>query len=218
MKTVANPQEIAARHRKNAQLYYALAGAALVVPVAIWIVLDWLVPLWFAVACLVACRLLYCEASEREKAARNAEQGQRGEDELSEELANLPSGWTVKRNVILGNTGDIDFFVQSPSGKSFAIDAKSHAGEIVAIGQAIYRSYKGAYVPVEKDLVYQAMRQAIAAKETFNLPYVTAVIVFTRAKVLIDPPKIRQAHILPMWRLVDFLIEEETGVFKVPAA
>lgn len=218
MKTVANPREIAAGRWKEAQFYYGLAAAALVVPIAIWIAFDWLAPVWFVFLCLVACRLCYCEAQQRVHAATRAEQGQRGEDELSDELAKLPPGWRIRRNVIIENIGDIDFFVQSPSGKPFAIDAKSHGGEIIAIGQAIYRSYRGSYVSVEKDLVYQVMRQAIAAKETFNLPYVTAVIVFTRAKVLIDPPKIRQAHVLPMWRLVDFLIEEETGVSKVPAA
>ena len=218
MKTVANPREMAARERKQAHAYYVLTAAAMGIPGLIWIVFDLTVPIWFVFLCLVASRICYCEARQRMQAATRFEQGQTGEDELSEELAKLPPRWSVRRNVIIEHLGDIDFFVVSPSGKPFAIDAKAHQGTIVSIGQAIYRSYKGSYVPLEKDLVVQVMRQAIAAKELFGMPYVTAVVVFTRAQVLIDPPKIRQAHILPKNRVVAFLLEQETGVVKIPAA
>jgi hypothetical protein len=218
MKTVANPREMAARQRKEAQSYYVLATAALVLPAVIWIACDLIFPIWIFFFSLIAARLCCCEARQRIQAATRFEQGQAGEDELSEELAKLPSGWRVRRNVIIEHLGDIDFFVISPSGKPFAIDAKSHEGTIITIGQAVYRSYKGAYVPLEKDLVVQVMRQAIAAKELFGMPYVIAVVVFTRAQVLIDPPKIRQAHILSKSNLIAFLLEQETGVVKFPAA
>src|SRR5262249_24027647 len=218
MKTVANPREMAANLRRRARFYYGMTVATLGIPGMVWILCDLTVPFWFVCLCLVAARICYGEAGQHMQAAARFEQGQTGEDELAEELEKLSPRWRVKRNVIIEHLGGIDFFVVSPSGKPFVLDAKSHEGTIVTIGQAIYRLYKGSYVPLENDLVVQAMRQAIAAKELFGLPYVTAVVVFTRAQVQIYPPKIRQAHILSKSNVVAFLLEQETDVFKFPPA
>jgi hypothetical protein len=130
------------------------------------------------------------------------------ERQVHEMLVNgLPVGWLVEASVRVPGFGDIDSFVTSPNKNYYAIEVKSHQGEVLFDGKSLRRG-SGKYF--EKDFLTQVTRTAAELKNMRRLPFVNALLVFTRAKLSLSERLIRQVRVLSSEELVSFLISQES--------
>lgn len=205
-KTESHPQFLAHERRKKAVTLFVRAGAIMAIPVIAYFGFDMVFPLWGYILFLIAARLAYTEAGEKWLAAKRAEQGAAGEDEIAKTLEQLPKGWSVERGVALDRIGDIDFLLQSPNGKTFVLEVKAHKGKISWNGNALCRISKGVGIPFEKDFLTQTLSQVTTIKELRRLQFVNAVLVFTQARVVMDNREHRHVHILQQDELIKYLL------------
>jgi hypothetical protein len=188
-----------------------LAILSICVPLISARLLDWNVPFWAYCFILAACRWWWCEASNHLISSRKAECGAEGEEVVASVLRSLPPEWKVIRNLETPNLGDIDFIVIAPDQKAFAIEAKSHRGQVVSAGAAIHRVLDGRESVFEKDFLAQTMREALSAREHLKLPFVVPILVFARAKVIFSDRKLRGVFVLQADELIDFLLSMQAN-------
>lgn len=141
------------------------------------------------------------------KRANHADQGAKGEEETAQEISQLEKdGWQVEFNLQLGNRlGDVDIICISPQNKAYAIDVKSHGGEVVTDGQQLYRRWGKKNSSFEKNFLEQAMKQALQVKKQKNLSFVTPIVAFSKAKVSIPANKVQKVYVVEKSKLVAFL-------------
>jgi hypothetical protein len=141
------------------------------------------------------------------KRANQADQGAKGEEDVSKTLAELELvGWQLEYNINLGKgIGDADIFCLSPRRHAYVIDVKSHRGTVVADGHYLYRQIGHRKYQFEKDFLKQVMRQALRLKEQRNLKYVTPIVVFSDAKVSVKAGKLKNVYVAEKSRLPDLL-------------
>lgn len=115
--------------------------------------------------------------------AEHFRQGLDGEEVTAQELQKLPDEYTVIRDVhIPGMKTNIDFVVLGANGL-FAIEVKSHRGEITYDGRQLRRNG----YPLEKDFLRQSRTEATALTEYLqanvdrNL-YANPILVFSDQK------------------------------------
>ncbi len=180
----------------------------MVIPVIAYLGFNMVFPLWGYILFLIGARLAYTEAGEKWLAAKRADQGAAGEEEIAKTLEQLPQGWTIERGVVLDRMGDIDFLLQSPKGTTFVLEVKAHKGKISWSGTALCRISKGVGIPFEKDFLTQTINQATTIRELRQLSSVVPLLVFTQAKVLINERIQRHVHILQQDELIKFLVTQ----------
>jgi Nuclease-related domain len=141
------------------------------------------------------------------KRAGNAYQGAKGEEETAQEMVQLErEGWQIEYGMRLGNRlGDADIVCISPQNKSYIIDVKSHRGEVTTDGKQLYRRMGKSTYPFKKDFLNVAMKQALQVKKQQDLSFVTPIVAFSDAKVLVPNGKIQKVYIVEKSRLVSLL-------------
>jgi hypothetical protein len=142
------------------------------------------------------------------KRANHADQGAKGEEDTAQEMLQLEQeGWKVEYGMRLGNRlGDADIVCVSPKNKTFVIDVKSHRGDVTTDGTHLYKRMGKTTYPFKKDFLNQAKKQALQVKKQKNLNhFVTPIISFSRAKVLIPSGKLQNVYIVEKSRLVSLL-------------
>jgi len=137
--------------------------------------------------------------------AARADQGARGEEEIGKILKQLPSGWRTEYNRPVSGVGDVDVIVHSPQGKAWVIDVKSHGGYIYASQGQLKRKLGKNSVPLEKDFLAAAKKQAVLVRDADNLKWVIPVICFSSATVQVKQP-VNGVHVVQKSELLNFLM------------
>ena len=125
------------------------------------------------------------------KRANHAAQGAQGEENIAQEIYQLEQeGWEINYGILMdGRRGDIDIVCISPQRKTYVIDVKSHKGIVKTDGKRLYRYMGKKSYPFEKNFLNQVMKQALQIKQQRNLDFVTPIVAFSNAKVLVPPGK-----------------------------
>jgi Holliday junction resolvase-like predicted endonuclease len=141
------------------------------------------------------------------KRANHADQGAKGEEDIAQALSILESqGWQLEYGMRLGNgVGDLDVFCVSPNGKAFAIEVKSHRGEVISDGQELFRRMGNKKYPFEKNFITQAMKQALKIKQQKDLDFVTPILAFSTARVSIQGDQFKNVYVVEKAKLVSLL-------------
>jgi Nuclease-related domain len=141
------------------------------------------------------------------KRANHADRGAKGEEDVAQILAPLTQqGWQIEYGTPLkGGLGDADIICISPKDRAYAIDVKSHRGEVSSNGKTLQRRMGRSTYDFEKDFLAQSMKQALQIKKTKNLSFVTPIIAFSQAKVAVPPGKIRGVYVVEKSRLPSLL-------------
>ncbi len=109
--------------------------------------------------------------------------GALGEHKIEKVLDQLPPGYVVFPDVILGHHGNIDFVVVGPTGV-WTVEVKSHEGWVRFNGTILVH---GKNKPFEKDFLKQAWSQTISVRGVLNNQLsgiaVRPVVVFSDAVV-----------------------------------
>ncbi len=201
-----NIRQMAQKRRLSSYLSWAgavlLSGAAFVAGAAF---LPVAIP--SPVYVLVGTPLFWLGLQHWQKANR-ADQGAAGEEEVARTLTQLSPDWQVEYNLWIDGLGDVDVFLQSPSGRAYIIDVKSHRGEVYARGSDLCRRGRSSET-FEKDFLTNAMRQAHRVKELKKLRFVTPVICFSSATVNVPQKQVRRVYVLAKKELVEFLTARE---------
>ncbi|NUN63813.1 NERD domain-containing protein [Pseudanabaena biceps] len=139
--------------------------------------------------------------------ANNADQGAKGEEDISKELSQLEDeGWKIEYGMRLGNRlGDADVVCISPQHKAYVIDVKSHKGEVMADGEKLNRRMGKTNYPFEKDFINQTMKQALQVKKQKGLRFVTPILAFSEAKVSLPSNRLRNVYVIEKSSLVSLL-------------
>lgn len=141
------------------------------------------------------------------KRANHADQGARGEEDVSRELSQLEwEGWKIEYGMRLGNgLGDADIVCISPQDKAYVIDVKSHKGEVVVAGEQLHRRLGTTSFAFEKNFIDRAMKQALQVKKQKSLKFVTPILAFSQAKVSVPAHKLRQVYVVEKSKLLSLL-------------
>jgi hypothetical protein len=141
------------------------------------------------------------------KRANHADQGAKGEEDTAQEIFQLEQeGWQVEYGISLGSRlGDADIVCVSPQNNAYVIDVKSHRGEVTTDGKQLYRRRGKKTYPFEKNFLDQAMKQALQVKKQKNLSYVTPIVAFSDARVLVSAGKLQKVYVVEKSRLVSLL-------------
>lgn len=141
------------------------------------------------------------------KRAKHADQGAKGEEDIAQAIARLAQeGWKIEYGMRLGNRlGDADIVCISPQNKAYVIDVKSHRGEVTTDGKQLYRRLGKTTYPFEKNFLAQATKQAVQVKKQQGLPFVTPIVAFSDARVVVPAGKIQKVYVVEKSRLVSLL-------------
>jgi Nuclease-related domain len=141
------------------------------------------------------------------KLADRADRGAKGEEDTAQEMIQLEGeGWQIEYGVRLGNRlGDADIVCTSPQNKYYVIDVKSHKGEVITDGKKLYKRMGKSTYPFEKDFLQVAMKQALQIREQKDFSFVTPIVAFSNAKVLVPSGKLQKVYIVEKSRLVSLL-------------
>ena len=219
-----NIRELAFRRRLKAITSFVTAGSIIVLPLVLTKPFDRLLrqilsgnpsqaqstlnflPVFYIFFVLMALGLI-ANGAFLWKGANHADQGAKGEEDIAQALSILESqGWQLEYGMRLGNgVGDLDVFCVSPNGKAFAIEVKSHRGEVITEGQELLRRMGNKKYPFEKNFIAQAMKQALKIKQQKDLPFVTPILAFSTARVSIQGDKFKNVYIVEKAKLVSLL-------------
>jgi Nuclease-related domain len=141
------------------------------------------------------------------KRANHADQGARGEEDVAQTLTPLvQQGWQIEYGTPLkGGLGDADIICISPKNQAYVIDVKSHRGEVTTDGKKLHRRMGRSTYSFEKDFLAQSMKQALQVKKAKELSFVTPIIAFSQAKVVVPPGKVRGVYVVEKSRLASLL-------------
>jgi Holliday junction resolvase-like predicted endonuclease len=141
--------------------------------------------------------------------ANRAAQGAKAEEDIGRDLASISQqGWQVEYGKMLNRGGDVDIICQSPRGKVFVIDVKSHRGTIIYDRSRLCRQMGRRVYPFEKDFLQQVKRQAVQVKEADNYRYVTPILVFSRANINIPGGQVGNVYVVARQDLRSLLLSQ----------
>jgi hypothetical protein len=196
-----NIRSLALRRRTTALQNFGLAA---VIPVGvIWANVSLHIAIPFAIATL-ALPLVLLGLTEWQKANR-ADQGAAAEEHVGKILSRLPRSWKVEYNVRDRSVGDIDAVVLAPDGRAWAIDTKSHSGEVLVDNQGLYRRLGTKTLRFDGDFLAKSKKQAKVAKDYLRVRWVEPVLCFTRATINFRNRKVDGVYVLTAKELIDFL-------------
>jgi hypothetical protein len=140
------------------------------------------------------------------KRANHADQGAKGEEDMAQEMQQLETkGWEIEYGMRLRGLGDVDIVCISPQNKAYVIEVKSHRGEVTTDGKKLYRRMGKISYPFEKNFLEQAIKQALQVKKKMKLSFVTPIVAFSDAKVLVPPDKLQNVYVVGKSSLVSLL-------------
>ncbi|MEA5418037.1 nuclease-related domain-containing protein [Spirulina sp. CCNP1310] len=141
------------------------------------------------------------------KRANHADQGAHGEEDTAQAISPLErEGWQIEYGTQLGKSrADVDIICISPQGKAYVIDVKSHRGEVITDGTQLYRRLGHQSFPFEKHFLNQVKRQAVQVKEQKRLGFVTPILAFSNAKVLISSSRFQKVYVIEKSKLLQLL-------------
>jgi len=219
-----NIRKLALKRRFKALTFFATAGLVVVLPIFLVRIFDDFlkelsadspaqsgtsldIPLIFYGMLLAIALGLVANGMALWKRANRADQGARGEEEISRELSQLElEGWTFEYGMRLGNRlGDADIVCISPRSKAYVIDVKSHKGVVISDGKQLIRRMGQQTYPFEKDFVKQVMQQALQVHQQKGLKFVTPILVFSNARVSVPNGILRKVHIAERSELITLL-------------
>jgi hypothetical protein len=209
-----NVRVMALEHRIKALSLFGMAGLMVGFPFLLSVFLRRIFPkvspvtlpnftylIFFLLAGLIAMQACYFWIR-----ANNATQGALGEEKIATTLKPLQSqDWQVEYNVPIRGLGDVDVFLLSPQGNAYTIDVKSHKGEVNKDGKQLYRQYGRSRYSFEKDFLREAKRQAVSMKELKKLKFVTPIVAFSSANVLVGRDPVAGVYVLGVSELVPCL-------------
>jgi hypothetical protein len=182
---------------------WLLAGLGLFL--VLIVLMMWLLPRWrtplgpgATIAVLLVLMMIGQSLTRIERRTDKMERGWKAEDAVEAELAKLDEGCHVIHDVVIGERGNIDHIVVSPTGV-YAIETKSHAGKVTFDGQQLLLSGR----KLEKDFLAQSYAEAMVLKEYLEKVsggsdyFVTPLIVFTRAFVQVKG-RAKGVKVLPL--------------------
>lgn len=169
-------------------------------------------PLELVIVLLIGARILYLTGKHFSQSAAAAMVGAIGEDDVAATLSKLPQSWKIERNVLLEGGVDVDFLLTSPENDIFLIDAKAHTGTVLFDGVRLFRRVAGRQKPFEKDFLSKVKQQAVLIRTARKLPYVTTILVFTRADVQIPSAEIGHVRVLALKQLLSYLQSTKSAV------
>jgi hypothetical protein len=219
-----NIRELALRRRVKAVSNFIAAGFIVVIPLFLTKTFDKFFkqissgnssqfqiplnspPIFYIFFVLIALGLI-ANGAFLWKRANHADQGAKGEEDIAQAFSILESqGWQLEYGMRLGNgVGDLDVFCVSPNGKAFAIEVKSHRGEVITDGQELFRRMGNKKYPFEKNFISQSMKQALQIKQQKDLDFVTPILVFSTARVSIQGDKFKNVYVVEKAKLVSLL-------------
>jgi Nuclease-related domain len=219
-----NIRELAARRRIKAIVAFSSAGGVIILPLLMLRSAETFVkqisalnpsqpqilfnfpPILYALL-FIAALGLSIEGVSLWKRANRADQGAKGEEEIAQELLQLERlGWQIEYGMRLRNRlGDADVVCISPQNRAYVVDVKSHRGEVTVDREQLCRRMGKKIYPFEKSFIDQAMKQALQVKKQKGLKFVTPVIAFSDAKVLIATDQVKKVYIVEKSRLVSLL-------------
>jgi Nuclease-related domain len=203
-KAGANIRGLALDRKFKATRFFALAAGCILGPSFLALQKVPIPPPLYLVG-LAAGGLFVYQGRELLGLAARADQGARGEEEIGKILQQLPSGWRTEYNRPVFGVGDVDVIVHSPAGKSWTIDVKSHGGYIYASQGQLKRKLGKNSVPLEKDFLAAAKKQAVLVKDADRLEWVTPVICFSSATVQVKQP-VNGVYVVQKSELLNFLM------------
>jgi Nuclease-related domain len=223
-KAGQNIRELALKRRLKAITSFGTAGLVLFIPLfANWALTAFLKPMsslnpsqsqssssfpvtFYLLFLLMAVGLVINGIFWWERAER-ADRGAKGEEETAQEIVQLErEGWQIEYGMCLGNRlGDADIICISPQNKYYLIDVKSHKGEVITDGKQLYRQIGKSTCPFEKDFLHIAMKQALQVKKQKGLSFVTPIVAFSDARVLVTDGKLQKVYVVEKSRLVALL-------------
>jgi len=180
---------------KSAKKYYVFSLLTLVVIVAVPIGIIQLIPIVAAASSLGLMIGIILLIKTLDVAFGNMPRdlrrrgdkfmkGNQGENDCQKVLERLPGTYTVFRDVLIDQHGNIDYVVVGPNGV-FATEVKNHRGKIDFDGHHL--TINGRPFP-EKDVLGQATGEAVRLSKFLESAmghrvYVNAILVFTNNKV-----------------------------------
>jgi Holliday junction resolvase-like predicted endonuclease len=200
-----NIRELALNRRIKAVSYFI--SAFFVFFGSFVVILNFKFPPIFYLLFMIIALWLIANGAFLWKRANHADQGAKGEEDIAQALSILESqGWQLEYGMRLGNgLGDLDVFCISPQGKAFAIEVKSHRGEVISDGQELFRRMGNKKYPFEKNFITQAMKQALKIKQQKDLDFVTPILAFSTARVSIQGDKFKNVYVVEKAKLVSLL-------------
>jgi hypothetical protein len=200
-----NIRELALNRRIKAISYFI--SAFFVFLGSFVVILNFKFPPIFYLLFIIIALWLIANGAFLWKRANHADQGAKGEEDIAQALSILESqGWQLEYGMRLGNgVGDLDVFCVSPNGKAFAIEVKSHRGEVITDGQELYRRMGNNKYPFEKNFISQTMKQALKIKQQKDLHFVIPILAFSTARVSIQGDKFKNVYIVEKAKLVSLL-------------
>jgi hypothetical protein len=196
-----NIRSLALRRRGRAWQNFGLAVVIAVGVIEANVLLHLRVPYWLAA---FALPLLFLGLAEWQKANR-ADQGAAAEEHVGKILSRLPRSWKVEFNVRDRSVGDIDAVVLAPDGRAWAIDTKSHSGEVLVDNQGLYRKLGTKTLRFDGDFLFKSKKQAKVAKDYLRVRWVEPVLCFTRATINFRNRKVDGVYVITARELIDFL-------------
>lgn len=207
-----NIRIMALQRRSKALSLFAMAALLVVFPFLLPVflqrlLLTWVnLPNWAYLACFILAGLGVIQGLYFWKRANHAAQGAAGEEYIAKALKPLQSlGWRVEYNIPIRGLGDVDVFLLSPQGNAYTIDVKSHKGEVHKEGNQLYRQYGHSRYSFEKDFLREAKRQAVSMKELRKLKFVTPIVAFSKANVLVGREPVAGVYVLGVAELLPCL-------------
>jgi hypothetical protein len=162
---------------------------------------------FYAIFAAVALILAFNGLSLWKKANRATQGANKGADEMLRQLLAMEQEcWTIESGISLdGTIRDSGIVCVSPQGKVFVIDVKSHRGQVVTDGKALYRRTRRNKYPFEKNFLRQSMKRALQVKQQKGLSFVTPIVAFSSARVSVPSGKVAGVYVVGGKRLVGLL-------------
>jgi Holliday junction resolvase-like predicted endonuclease len=156
---------------------------------------------------LLIALVLTLSGIEQWKGVKRAEQGAKGEEDVAESLSGLISqGWTIEYGTQVKQWGDVDIVCISPKNRVYAIDVKSHSGTVLLEDGHLKRRIRTQISSFEKDFLKAVKGQASEIQKQKRCRFVTPILVFSRAKVMITAhQQIQGVYIVAKLQLVSLL-------------
>jgi len=141
------------------------------------------------------------------KRANHADQGAHSEEDTAEAITSLErEGWQIEYGARLGKSrADVDIICISPQGKAYVIDVKSHRGEVTTDGTQLYRRLGHQNSSFEKNFLNQVKKQAVQVKEQKGLGFVTPILAFSNAKVVVPSSRLQKVYVVEKSKLLQLL-------------
>ncbi|HEY9719054.1 MAG TPA: nuclease-related domain-containing protein [Trichormus sp.] len=208
MKRKYTPRDMAFDRRARAVGCWAGAGLLVLIAVIVLFRMPLSHSLWIACALLAGARILQSNGAQSMIAAKRADTGAEGEDQVAKVLHMLNNDWQVRRNFFAEYLGDIDFVLQSPTGRCFTLEVKAHKGTILSDYEGIFRRIGSKMLPFEKNLLHTANDQAAYVRKELSCTDVVPVLVFTRAEIRTTSRCLEGVHLVTDAQLIKFLDEQ----------